>query len=152
MSEGHKKLQIYRQAHQLAIAVHAMTLKLPSSERFEEGSQIRRSSKSVVSNIVEGYALRRYKNEFIHFLFRAYGSSEETLEYLELLRDTNSLSDVELFGRLHGDCDNLCGKILRYIQAIDESFEMPTFMKEPEVPYQSFDSPSSNPEPQTPEQ
>ena len=29
------------------------------------GSQIRRSSKSVVSNIVEGFGRRRYKNEFI---------------------------------------------------------------------------------------
>ncbi|MBI1804999.1 MAG: four helix bundle protein [Ignavibacteriae bacterium] len=59
MSEGHKKLQIYQQAHSLAVDVHEMTLTLPSFERFEEGSQIRRSSKSIVSNIVEGYALRK---------------------------------------------------------------------------------------------
>jgi four helix bundle protein len=69
--EGHKKLQIYQEAHKLAIEVHNLTLKLPLFERFEEGSQIRRSAKSVASNIVEGYALRKYKNEFVHFLFRA---------------------------------------------------------------------------------
>ncbi len=135
MNAGHKKLQIYQQAHQLAIEIHAMTLQLPSLERFEEGSQIRRSSKSAAANIVEGYALRKYKNEFIHYLFRAYGSGEETLEHLELLFDTKSLTDKILFTHLHEDTNNLCGKILRYIQAIDQSFEMPSFMKESEVSY-----------------
>jgi four helix bundle protein len=158
MNEGHKKLQIYQQAHELAIEIHAMTLQLPSLERFEEGSQIRRSSKSVASNIVEGYALRKYKNEFVHYLFRAYGSCEETMEHLELLFETRSLVDQPLFTRLHEDVNNLCGKILRYIQAIDQNFEMPSFMKEPKVTYfvndvaeeSSASTQSPNQEPLTP--
>ncbi|MEX1138429.1 MAG: four helix bundle protein [Bacteroidota bacterium] len=40
-----------------------MSLTLPSFERYEEGSQIRRPSKSISSNIVEGFALRKYKND-----------------------------------------------------------------------------------------
>ena len=135
MNKGHKRLQIYQQAHQLAVEIHAMTFQLPSFERFEEGSQIRRSSKSVVSNIVEGYALRKYKNEFVHYLFRSYGSCEETLEHLELLFQTKSSTDQTLFTHLHKSTNNLCGKILRYIQAVDQNFEMPSFMKEPEIPY-----------------
>lgn len=71
MEKGHKKLEIYQMAHRLAVRVHEMSLKLPAFERFEEGSQIRRSSKSIPSNIVEGFALRRYKNEFLHYLFRS---------------------------------------------------------------------------------
>ena len=149
MNEGHKKLQIYQQAHHLAIEIHAITLQLPSFERFEEGSQVRRSSKSVAVNIVEGFALRKYKNEFIHYLFGAYGSCEESLEHLELLFDTKSMTDQTAFSRLREDTDNLCGKILRYIQAIDKSFEMPSFMKESEVPYvvniESASAQSSNP-------
>ena len=135
MSEGHKKLQIYQQAHRLAIEVHQMTLALPAIERFEEGSQIRRSAKSVVANIVEGFALRKYKNEFVYYLFRAYASCEETMEHLELLFETKSMTDETLFTRLAQDSNNLCGKILRYIQAVDQKFEMPNFMKEPEAPY-----------------
>lgn len=129
MDKGHKQLQIYQMAHQLAIQIHQMTLTLPAHERFEEGSQVRRSSKSVAANIVEGYALRRYKNEFVHYLFRAYGSAEETLEHLELLFDTHSLNNESSFKSLQKDCDMLCGKILRYIQAVDNTFTMPTFMK-----------------------
>jgi len=65
-------------------------------------------------NIVEGYALRRYKNEFIHYLFRPYGSSQETIELLELLFETESLKDEELFKK---------------------AIEIPQFMKEPEAEY-----------------
>jgi four helix bundle protein len=140
---GYKKLEIYRIAHSLAARVHRMTLKLPSFERFEEGSQIRRSAKSVSANIVEGYALRRYKNEFIHYLFRAYGSAEETIEHLELLFETESLKDEKTFKELVDSYNILCGKLLRYIQAVDKTFERPLFMKDPGAEYsteQQFDS------------
>lgn len=137
MEKGYKNLEIYQLAHRLAVKVHEMTLALPQFERFEEGSQVRRSSKSVASNIVEGYALRRYKNEFIHYLFRAYGSGEETIEHLELLYEMKSLVDEKLFKELFDGYNSLVGKTLRYIQAVDKTFETPLFMKESEVPYVS---------------
>ncbi|MFQ5799989.1 MAG: four helix bundle protein [Bacteroidota bacterium] len=130
MEQGYKKLEIYQIAHLSAVRVHKMTLSLPPFERYEEGSQIRRSAKSVSANIVEGYALRRYKNEFIHYLFRAYGSAEETLEHIEFLYDTESLKDENLSKDLLDSYNSLCGKILRYIQAVDKTFEKPEFMKE----------------------
>ena len=135
MEQGYKKLEIYKLAHSLAVKVHQMTLSLPAFERYEEGSQIRRSAKSVSANIVEGYALRKYKNEFIHFLFRAYGSGEETIEHVELLFDTKSLKDENLFKELIEGYNLLVGKILRYIQAVEKEFETPRFMKEPESEY-----------------
>lgn len=82
IAQGYKKLEIYQMAHSLAVRIHRLTLSLPAFERYEEGSQIRRSAKSVAANIVEGYALRKYKNEFIHFLFRSYASAGETIEHL----------------------------------------------------------------------
>jgi hypothetical protein len=57
-----KDLEIWQLARNLVTDIHTMTLtKLPEFELYEEGSQIRRSSKSVKSNIVEGYGPRRYK-------------------------------------------------------------------------------------------
>ena len=135
MNKGHKSLEIYQLAHDLAIKVHEMSLKLPSFERFEEGSQIRRSAKSISSNIVEGYALRKYKNEFIHYLFRAYGSAEETIEHLELLFETKSLIDKVLYDELFKQYNFLCGKLMRYIQYVDKEFDTPNFIKEPEIIY-----------------
>lgn len=56
---GYKKLRIWQDARDLTIAIHGMTLRnLPKFEMYEEGSQIRRSMKSVKSNIVEGFGRR----------------------------------------------------------------------------------------------
>ena len=53
---GYKKLKVWQLSRDLVIAIHGMTLtKLPKFELYEEGSQIRRSMKSVKSNIVEGF-------------------------------------------------------------------------------------------------
>jgi four helix bundle protein len=135
MEQGYKRLEIYQLAHSLAIRVHEMTLTLPSLEKFEEGSQVRRSSKSVSSQIVEGYSLRKYKNEFLHYLYRAYGSSQETKEHLEYLFETKSLTEEKLYNQLVQDYDNLCGKIMRYIQYVEREYETPYFVKESSSEY-----------------
>ena len=56
---NYKDLEIWQIAKEFSIEVHKMTLTLPKFEMYEEGSQIRRSSKSIRSNIVEGYGRRR---------------------------------------------------------------------------------------------
>jgi len=49
---SYKDLEIYKLSHKLAVEIHGVTLKeLPKFEMYEEGSQIRRSSKSIVTNI-----------------------------------------------------------------------------------------------------
>jgi four helix bundle protein len=66
---SYKNLDIWKMAREIVIKIHRMTLtNLPKFEMYEEGGQIRRSSKSVKSTIVEGYGRRIYKQEFIKFL------------------------------------------------------------------------------------
>jgi four helix bundle protein len=89
-------------------------------EIFEEGSQIRRSSKSVSSNIVEGYALRKYKAEYIHYLFRAYASSMETVEHLEYLYETESLKDRTLFDLMMKEYSDLNSMLFRFISSVNK--------------------------------
>ncbi|MFH2145372.1 MAG: four helix bundle protein, partial [Candidatus Omnitrophota bacterium] len=52
--QSYKELEIYKLAHKLAIEMHELSLKLPGFEKYEEASQIRRASKSIAANIVEG--------------------------------------------------------------------------------------------------
>jgi four helix bundle protein len=93
--------------------------RLPKFEMYEEGSQIRRSSKSVRSNIVEGYGRRRYKQEFIRFLTYAHASCSETIDHLETLHETGSLADDAIFEQIHGQLDCLGGKLNVFIRGVE---------------------------------
>mgnify|MGYP001293300049 CR=1 FL=1 len=80
-----RDLEIYQSSLDLFFQVHPFTLKLPKYEMYELGAQLRRSSDSIHTNIVEGYGRRRYKSDFIKFLVYAHASSLETLCHLEKL-------------------------------------------------------------------
>ena len=117
---SYKNLQIWNEAKEMVIAVHRMSLSdLPNFELYEEGSQIRRSSKSVKSNIVEGYGRRRYKMDYIKFLTYAQASNDETIDHLETLLETGSLKDNTIFNDLHNQIENLGKKLNLFIQAIE---------------------------------
>src|SRR3954468_21752117 len=104
----YRDLEIWKLARQAAIAVHRMTLQgLPKFEMYEEGSQIRRSMKSIRSNIVEGYGRRRYKQDFIRFLTFALASSDETIDHLETIFESESLTNKRLYDDLHERLDSL---------------------------------------------
>jgi four helix bundle protein len=95
--KSYEDLEIYGLSKELAVKIHKISLeKFPKFELYEEGSQIRRSSKSVVANIVEGYGRRRHKNEFLQFLTYAISSCDETKAHLEILFETGSLPEEEI--------------------------------------------------------
>lgn len=118
---SYKNLEIWRLAREVVIEIHKMTLKdLPKSEMFEEGSQIRKSSKSTKSTIVEGYGRRRYKQEFIRYLNFAIASNDETVDHLETLFETESLREKEVYCSLHDKLDVLGRKLNLFIQSVEK--------------------------------
>lgn len=117
---SYRKLTIWQLACQLVIDIHKMTLtKLPEFELYEEGGQIRRSIKSVKSNIVEGYGRRRYQAEFIRFLTYSLASCDETTDHLETLFETGSLQDKLLYNDIHERLQTLGKKINLFIQSVE---------------------------------
>ena len=122
---GYKDLEIYRLAHQLAIECHKVSLRLPKFEMYEEGSQLRRSSKSVSSMIVEGYGRRRYKADFVKFLVYSHASCDETKEHLEILYDTESLNDQELYANLMSRYNELGAKVSKFIATLEKRHKTP---------------------------
>jgi four helix bundle protein len=94
--------------------------KLPKFEMFEEGNQIRRSSKSVKSNIVEGYGRRRYKQDFIKFLIYSLSSNDETIDHLETLYETGSLTDKEIYLSPHEKINHLGKKLNNFILSVEK--------------------------------
>ena len=119
-SQSYKDLEVYQLAMELAIDIHKMSLThLPKYEMYEEGSQIRRSSKSIVSNIIEGFGRRRYKNQFVQFITYSLASCDETKGHLEILYKTESLSKT-FFYDLYSRYEKLGAKLYKFRQAVIE--------------------------------
>jgi four helix bundle protein len=118
--KSYQDLDIYKIAIDLAIEVHKISLEdLPKFEIYEEGSQIRRSSKSIGANIVEGFGRKHYKGEYIQFLTYALASCDETKYHLTIIHKTHSLEEKK-YKYLISAFDSLGRKIYNLRKAIIE--------------------------------
>ncbi len=79
----YKDLKVYLKAFELAMEIYYLSLIFPSDEKFGLTSQIRRSSRSICSNIAEGYRKRRYKAHFISKLTDADMENSETIVWID---------------------------------------------------------------------
>jgi len=118
---SYKNLEVWQLARELVIDIHRMTLQnLLKFEMYEEGNQIRKSSKSVRSTIVEGYGRRRYKQEFLRFLIYAIGSNDKTIDHLDTLYETEPPKDKNLYQDLSERLDKLGRKLNLFIKSVEK--------------------------------
>jgi len=116
--------EVWKLARKATVQIHKMTIQnLPKFEMYEAGSQIRRSAKSIRSNIVEGFGRRRYKQEYIRYLVYSHASCDETIDHLQTLRDCESLTDEKLFRDLWSLLDELGRRMNKFIQAVEAQHE-----------------------------
>jgi four helix bundle protein len=118
---SYRDLEIYQIAFTLAKGVHKASLTLPSFELYEQGSQIRRSSKSIKDQFVEGCGRRRYKADFLKFLIYSQSSCDEATSQLEMLIEL--YPDLPVFTDLVKEYDNLGKKINSFIQYVDTNWK-----------------------------
>jgi four helix bundle protein len=94
--ESFYDLLIYQRSYKAALAIHKLSKSFPKDEQFSLTSQIRRASKSIPSNIAEGYAKRHSsENEFKRFLQIAIGSTNEMLVWLDFCHDLTYMKKEE---------------------------------------------------------
>lgn len=116
--KSYRDLDVYQAAHGLGIECHGLSMQLPKHELYETGSQLRRASKSVSANIVEGYGRRRYKAEYVRFLVFAHASCDETIEWLQYTVDLYpDLRDAA--EQAMGLANETGGKLNRFVQAVE---------------------------------
>jgi four helix bundle protein len=118
---SYRDLDIYKIAFNLAVRVHQASLKLPKFELYEQGSQIRRSSKSIKDQIAEGYGRRRYKAEYIKYLIYSHSSCDEALSQLEMLAVL--YPEEKEFPMLFKEYDILGRKINNYIDFVENNWK-----------------------------
>jgi len=80
---NHRDLDVYVRAFECAMAIFRLSKRFPKEEMYSLTDQIRRSSRSVCSNLAEGWRRRRYEMAFIDKLSVAEGEVAETQVWLE---------------------------------------------------------------------
>ncbi len=118
---SYKNLDIYKMAFNLFIKTHKASFLLPKYELHELGSQLRRSSDSVITNIVEGYGRSYYKNDYFRFLTFSHASNDETINHLDkiIILYPEISSHFEI---LKQEDDVLGGKINNYKKWVKENW------------------------------
>lgn len=123
MPDSYQQLEIYQKSLDLFFRTHQLSLTLPKHELYELGSQIRRSSDSINSNIVEGYGRKRYKADLIKFLVYAHASCDETKNHLKkifFLYPTHIKSEE----KLQEEYDILGAKIFNFIRYVEKNWRI----------------------------
>jgi four helix bundle protein len=95
--QSYRDLDAWKVALKLTERVYDAAKQLPSTERFELSSQMRRASVSVPSNIAEGQACRT-DGRYIHHLRIAGGSLGELVTLVEIARRLTTLPESVVSG------------------------------------------------------
>jgi len=80
---SYRDIEAYQRAKALVVPIHQLADRLPAHERFGLCDRIRRASKSVVANIVEGYSHKDTPGKAKQLWRIAMGSANELIEHLE---------------------------------------------------------------------
>jgi len=118
---GHRGLKVYQLAYKLAMEIFDESKSFPKEERYSLTDQIRRSSRSVATNIAEGYRKRRYQNMFISKMADADSEATETQVWLDFAYDCNYLSQ-ERHDELMSGYEEV-GKMLGSMMITPEKFK-----------------------------
>jgi len=94
-----RDLKVYRKAFDSAMEIFELTKKFPKEETYSLTDQIRRASRSVCSNLSEGWRKRRYKAVFLNKLTDSGQEAAETQTWLEFSLHCKYI-DEETFQRL----------------------------------------------------
>jgi len=87
-----KDLIVYQKAYALAMEIFEITRKFPVEEKYSLIDQIRRSSRSVCTNLREAWAKRKYEAHFVSKLTDADGENGETETWLDFAYECGYLS------------------------------------------------------------
>jgi len=113
---SHKDLNVFRNAIELAIQIHQLSKKFPPEEKYSLTDQIRRSSRSVATNIAEAYRKRRYPKSFVAKLSDSEGEAAETQVWIYLLEIFGYL-DSSVTEELDAKYEHLLAQLVTMIQS-----------------------------------
>lgn len=118
--KGHRDLKVYQLAYKLAMDIYEVSKAFPKEEKYSLTDQIRRSSRSVVANIAEGFRKRQYPKMFVSKLADSDGEATETQVWLDFARDCGYMDSKHHDELTHGYEE--VGKMLGTMMSMPEKF------------------------------
>lgn len=99
-------LNVYKLGFACAMEIYKITKTFPSDEVYGLTSQIRRSSRSVVSNLAEGWRKRSYKKVFLNKISDSSQEASETQTWLQFAYECGYISH-DVFKKLFNDYEHI---------------------------------------------
>lgn len=118
-----RELEVYRLGFDTAMEIFVISKTFPKEEKYSLTDQIRRSSRSVCTNLAEAWRKRRYKAVFINKLSDAEQEAAETQTWLEFAWKCNYI-DERVFTALDEKYEHIFAMLYTMEQKAD------TFCKE----------------------
>ncbi len=88
-----RDLLAYRKAYELSMELFEISKSFPKDERYALTDQLRRSSRSVCSNLAEAYRKRAYPNYFFSKLTDSDGENSETAVWIDFALSCNYITN-----------------------------------------------------------
>ena len=114
--KGFRDLIVYKLSYQLAVEIYKESKKFPKEEKYSLTDQIRRSSRSVPSNISEAWSKRRYPKHFKYKLTDSDGEASETTVWLDFALDHKyiNIESHKYFMDKYSEVGKMLGSMIQY--------------------------------------
>ena len=101
-----RDLVVYKKAFDAAMSIFDISKSFPKEEKYSLTDQIRRSSRSVCTNIAEAWRKRRYKAVFVNKLSDSGQEAAETQTWLEFSLACHYIND-QIYEDLFNDYEQI---------------------------------------------
>ena len=113
--KSHTELRVYRQAFESAMKIFRISKSFPVEERYSLTDQVRKSSRSVCSNIAEAWRKRRYDAAFVAKLNDSEAEASETQTWIDFAVKCGYL-DKNQGDSIRAEYDIILGQLVSMIR------------------------------------
>ncbi len=117
--KSYKDLRVYQNAMDVAMEIFELTKDFPPEEKYSLVDQARRASRSVCTNIAEGWRKRRYKAAFIAKLSDAEGEACEAQVWIDFAKRCGYLVG-DIADKLDAKYEQIMSQLVKMIDEADK--------------------------------
>ncbi len=107
----HRELKVYRKSFESAMIIFKLTKSFPKEETYSLTDQIRRSSRSVSSNISEAFRRRKYPKSFVNKLNESEAEAAETQNWIDFALNCEYIGK-DIHEKINNEYENIIGMLV----------------------------------------